>query len=82
MHRAWNAAYCLRRQTALAPCCLCTPHNTALAPLPPAARRLQSMRHTHTLAEGLQSVWDWEPPAREASGAWHILRQLALTANK
>jgi len=34
--------------------------------------------------EELSSVWDWEPPTADtgASGAWHILRQLAVTANK
>lgn len=27
-------------------------------------------------------MWDWEPPKSEVSGAWHILRQLAMTANQ
>ncbi|KAL4435196.1 hypothetical protein ABPG77_001878 [Micractinium sp. CCAP 211/92] len=34
--------------------------------------------------EELQSIWEWEPPKGDAgaSGAWHVLRQLAVTANK
>lgn len=36
--------------------------------------------------QALDSIWDWEPPASadggSQSGAWHILRQLAITANR
>ena len=49
---------------------------------PPSAAAPQSIRHAHQLEKGLPSIWDWEPPAQDSSGAWHILRQLAMTANK
>ena len=54
----------------------------------PALPRLQSFRHSGAWRvrqlEDLSSIWDWEPPGSDAkqSSAWHILRQLAVTANK
>lgn len=57
-----------------------------MACLPPMLPRAQSFRATglvpHALEE-LQSIWEWEPTGDDASsGAWHVLRQLAVTANK
>ncbi len=36
------------------------------------------------IAAATQSIWDWEPPSGDAfaSGAWHVLRELVVTATK
>ncbi|KAG7670917.1 hypothetical protein Ndes2526B_g01318 [Nannochloris sp. 'desiccata'] len=36
------------------------------------------------VAAATQSIWDWEPPSSDqfASGAWHVLRELVVTATK
>jgi hypothetical protein len=52
----------------------------------PTPSPLQSFRdglQPHAIEE-LSSIWEWEPPAEDAGGssAWHVLRQLAVTANK
>jgi hypothetical protein len=39
---------------------------------------------TAAVAADTQSIWDWEPPSSDqyASGAWHVLRELVVTATK
>lgn len=54
----------------------------ACGSLKTAQMLVHSLRHA-PVETGLASVWDWEPPAGgDATGAWHILRQLAMTAHK
>jgi hypothetical protein len=66
----------------------CPPARLPAWPHPSPLPRLQSFRHSGAWRvrqlEDLSSIWDWEPPGSDAkqSSAWHILRQLAVTANK
>lgn len=53
-----------------------------------AGRTLWLLCHTtrsaHSAKEGLESIWDWQPPLGDdlQTGAWHVLRSLAQTAGR